>query len=227
MKGLLSRTRNSPFLLKNAKFFWKNGKNGPGVFCRPSFFYLLRREFCKDHYTLSEFLTVRDPPRAVVGVPRASVLEVPAGGGLFAFLGPVCGLAGGACGVGSAGQRGDERANEDGKYEIVFHYDKGSLAKIDLSQAYVAYYAMTVQDQIDTIVGEDLEDFPPLPEDAQIAFDESIGTMELRKIARIKIQTLNDNTVSVSFTDTDDPLPGREYFFVIPNAGLGGSVIPY
>ena len=117
--------------------------------------------------------------------------------------------------------------NEDGKYEIVFHYDTGSLAKIDLSQAYVAYYAMTVQDQIDTIVGEDLEDFPPLPEDAQIAFDESIGTMELRKIARIKIRTLNDNTVSVSFTDTDDPLPGREYFFVIPNAGLGGSVIPY
>ena len=86
---------------------------------------------------------------------------------------------------------------------------------------------MTVQDQIDTIVGDDLEDFPPLPEDAQIAFDESIGTMELRKIARIKIRTLNDNTVSVSFTDTDDPLPGREYFFVIPNAGLGGSVIPY
>ena len=117
--------------------------------------------------------------------------------------------------------------NEDGKYEIVFHYDKGSLAKTDLSPAYVAYYAMTVQDQIDTIVGEDLEDFPPLPEDAQIAFDESIGTMELRKIARIRIRTLNDNTVSVSFTDTDDPLPGREYFFVIPNAGLGGSVIPY
>ena len=117
--------------------------------------------------------------------------------------------------------------NEDGKYEIVFHYDKGSLAKMDLSQAYVAYYAMTVQDQIDTIVGEELEDFPPLPEDAQIAFDESMDTMELRKIAWIKIRTLNDNTLSVSFTDTDDPLPGRQYFFVIPNAGLAGSVIPY
>lgn len=116
--------------------------------------------------------------------------------------------------------------NEDGSYEIVFHYDKGGFEKMDLSQAFVAYYAMTVQDQIDAIVGEDLEEFPPLPEDAQIAFDEAIGTMELRKIARIKIRTLNDNTLSVSFTDRDDPLPGREYFFVIPNMGLAGSVAP-
>ncbi len=116
--------------------------------------------------------------------------------------------------------------NEDGKYEIVFHYDKGGFEKMDLSQAYVAYYGLTVQDQIDTIVGEDLEDLPPLPEDAQFAFDESIDALELRRIARITVRTLNDNTLRVSFTDRDDPIPGREYFFVIPNAGLGGSVIP-
>lgn len=116
--------------------------------------------------------------------------------------------------------------NEDGKYEIVFHYDKGGFEKMDLSQAYVAYYGFTVQDQINTILGEDLEDLPPLPEDAQFAFDQATDAMELRRIARINIRTLNDNTLRVSFRDRDDPIPGREYFFVIPSTGLGGSVIP-
>lgn len=115
--------------------------------------------------------------------------------------------------------------NESGDYEFIFHYDRGGFERMDLSQAYVAYYAMTIQDQIDSIVDGESEDFPPLPEDVQIPFDESIGAMQLKKIAVIKIRTLNDNTLSVSFKDKDDPVPGREYFFIIPNAGLGGSVI--
>lgn len=116
--------------------------------------------------------------------------------------------------------------NEKGEYELIFHYDKGGFEKMDLSQAYVAYYVMTVQDQIDSIVDGEAEEFPPVPADVQFSYDESIGAMELKKVAVIRIRTLNDNTLSVSFRDRDDPIPGREYFFIIPNASLGGSAIP-
>ena len=114
---------------------------------------------------------------------------------------------------------------EDGKYSFSFYYAKGGFLKMDLSQAYIAYYADTVLDEIEGITGEDWEEIPPLPADAQEIFDDTIGSGQLEKIGVIKIETLNDNTLEVSFTDKSDPMPGREYFFIIPNMGLAGSVI--
>ena len=61
---------------------------------------------------------------------------------------------------------------------------------------------------------------------AQAAYDEAMGLGELEKIAVIKIKTLDDYHLSVSFTDKHNPLPGKEYFFIIPNMGLAGSVAP-
>ena len=116
--------------------------------------------------------------------------------------------------------------SDEGSYAITFRYEKGGFAKMDLSQAYVAYYPFTVQDQIDTIVGDDKEEIPPLPVDAQEAVNEVLGIGELKKIAVIKVLTVDDKTLTVSFKDTDNPIRGKEYFFIIPNAGLAGSVIP-
>ena len=70
------------FYAKNANFGAETEKNGERVFPKTSFFYLLPREFCKDHYTLSEFLAVRDPSRAVAGVSGTSFFEVRFSGGL-------------------------------------------------------------------------------------------------------------------------------------------------
>ena len=116
--------------------------------------------------------------------------------------------------------------SEEGSYAITFRYEKGGFAKMDLSQAYVAYHPITLQDQIDTIVGDDKEEIPPLPFDAQEAVNDVLGIGELKKIAVIKVLTVDDKTLTVSFKDTDDPIRGKEYFFIIPNAGLAGSVIP-
>ena len=114
----------------------------------------------------------------------------------------------------------------EGKYTLYFYYEKGGFQKMDLSQAYVACYSVSFEDQIDSITGGDIEEFPPLPADAQAAFDEAMGFGELEKIAVITIKTLDDYHLSVSFTDKHNPLPGKEYFFIIPNMGLAGSVAP-
>ena len=114
----------------------------------------------------------------------------------------------------------------EGKYTLYFYYEKGGFQKMDLSQAYVACYSVSFEDQIDSITDGDTGEYPPLPEDAQLAFDEAMGFGELEKIAVIKIKTLDDYHLSVSFTDKHNPLPGKEYFFIIPNMGLAGSVAP-
>ena len=116
--------------------------------------------------------------------------------------------------------------NADGAYTVTFRYDEGGFKKMDLSRAYVAYERLTVLDQIETIVGEDAEDIPPLPFDAQSALDEAVGEGELLKIAVITVETVDDKTVKVSFTDNDNPYIGKEYFFIIPNAGVSGAVTP-
>ena len=114
---------------------------------------------------------------------------------------------------------------EDGAYTLTFHYNRGGFEKMDLSQAFVAYYHRSVLDQIDMILDEEAEAFVPLPEDVQASVEEAVEAEQLQKIAVIKIKTLNDNTLEVSFKDRDEPLPGKEYFFVIPNMGLAGSAV--
>ena len=114
----------------------------------------------------------------------------------------------------------------EGAYTLTFRYAPGGFARMDLSRAYVAYYPITVLDQVDAIVGEDDGEIPPLPVDAQNAVNEAVGAGELQKIAVVTIETVDDNTLRVSFTDRDDPVQGKEYFFVIPNEELTGSVIP-
>lgn len=114
----------------------------------------------------------------------------------------------------------------EGAYTVTFRYEKGGFEKMDLSRAYVAYYPFTIQDRVDAIVGEDTEDIPPLPADAQNAVDEVTGAGRLQKIAVITVETVDDKTLKISFTDKDDPLPGKEYYFIIPNEGLSGAVLP-
>ena len=117
--------------------------------------------------------------------------------------------------------------NPEGTYQVTFHSDKGGFKKMDLSQAYVAYYPTSVMDQIDAITSDDgSNEIPPLPDDAQVEINEAIGADQLQKIAVITIVTLDDNTLEVSFTDNDNPVEGKEYFFIIPNEGISGSVIP-
>ena len=116
--------------------------------------------------------------------------------------------------------------NPDGSCTITFRYDKGGFRKMDLSRAYVADHPVTVQDRIDLITGDDIEEFPPLPADAQDALDEATGADQLRRIAVVMVVTVDDNTLKVTFTDTDAPAGGREYYFIIPNEGLAGSAIP-
>ena len=136
----------------------------------------------------------------------------------------------------------------EGSYTVTFRREKGGFKDMDLSRAYVAYRPTTVMDQIHAITGEDkepthtitggnaepahtitggdAEPIPPLPADAQAAMDEALGADGLKKIAVIAVETVDDNTLRVSFTDKDDPIEGREYFFIIPNESLSGSVIP-
>lgn len=114
---------------------------------------------------------------------------------------------------------------EDGSYTFTFYYDRGGFQKMDLSQAFVAYYHRSVLDQINMILDEETEELIPLPEDVQASVEEAVEAEQLQKIAVIKIKTLNDNTLEVSFKDRDEPLPGKEYFFVIPNMGLAGSAV--
>ena len=116
--------------------------------------------------------------------------------------------------------------SEEDSYKITVRYDKGGFEKMDLSQAYIAYYPFTVLDQINIITGGETEDIPPLPDDAQESLDAALGTGELEKIAVITVATLDDQTLTVSFTDRDCPIKDREYYFIIPNEGLAGSVIP-
>lgn len=116
--------------------------------------------------------------------------------------------------------------NPEGAYTVTFRYEAGGFLKMDLSRAYVAYNPLTVQDQIDAIVGEDTADIPPLPVDAQQAVDEALGEDQLQKIAVISIETVDDQTLRVSFTDRDNPISGREYYFILPDAGISGSVLP-
>ena len=114
----------------------------------------------------------------------------------------------------------------EGAYTVTIRRDEGGFRKMDLSQAYVAYYPFTIQDQIDAITDGNTEDVPPLPADAQNAIDEVTGAKELQKIAVITVETVDDNTLRVSFTDRDDPLQGKEYYFIIPNEGLSAVIRP-
>ena len=116
--------------------------------------------------------------------------------------------------------------NRDGKYTVTFRYADGGFETMDLSKAYVAFERFTIQDQINTITDGELESFPPLPIDAQNELDEVLGEDQLDKIAVVTIQTVDDQTLEVSFTDKDNPIPGRTYYFIIPNAGLAGAVLP-
>ena len=116
--------------------------------------------------------------------------------------------------------------NPEGTYSVTFRSDKGGFEKMDLSKAYVAYYPFTVVNQIDAIVGEDAVNVPPLPVDAQNAINEVTGAGQLEKIAVVTIETVDDWTVRVSFTDKDNPVSGKEYFLIIPNEWLAGSFLP-
>ncbi len=114
----------------------------------------------------------------------------------------------------------------EGAYTVTIRSEKDGFQKMDLSRAYVAYYPFTFQDQIDAITDGNTEDVPPLPADAQNAIDEVAGANELRKIAVITVETVDGNTLRVSFTDKDDPLQGKEYYFIIPNEGLSAAIRP-
>ena len=116
--------------------------------------------------------------------------------------------------------------NPDGSYSVTFHYETGGFKNMDLSQAYVAYYPYTIMDQVESITGDDSEDIPALPADVQNAMDDATGANQLQKIAIVAIETIDDNTLVVSFTDKDSPVKDREYFFLIPNEELSGSFIP-
>lgn len=116
--------------------------------------------------------------------------------------------------------------SEEGKYEMTFRYEPGGLAEADMSQAYVAYYPTTVTDVVDAITGGEDDGIPELPADAQEELAEAEGADELAHIAVIVVETLDDTTLRVSFTDDEQPLQGRTYWFIIPNLGIGGSVTP-
>ena len=114
--------------------------------------------------------------------------------------------------------------DSEGTYNVTFHYDNGGFADMDLSQAYVCFDPVSVLDQIENITGE--SEFPELPQDALDQLNEAIGEGGLVKVAIITVKTVDDNTLEVSFTDTESPIPEKEYFFVIPNEELAGSFIP-
>ena len=111
----------------------------------------------------------------------------------------------------------------DGSYRVTISYDQGGFEKMDLSQAYIAYYPRTVMDQVEDITGGD-EDIPPLPENVQQQMNSAVGAGELQKTGVIIIETVDDNTLTVAFSDPDGTASGREYYFVIPNEGLTGLI---
>ncbi len=86
--------------------------------------------------------------------------------------------------------------------------------------------SVTLLDQIETITDGNTEEVPELPQDALDELNEAIGEGEMVKVAIITVKTVDDNTLEVSFTDTESPIPGKEYFFVIPHEELAGSFIP-
>ena len=117
--------------------------------------------------------------------------------------------------------------NADGSYEVQIRYDKGGFEKMDLSQAYVAYSPVTAMDNIAAIEENSSavsEDIPDLPTDAQQAMDEALGEDQLEHIAVIKVETVDDNTLNVSFTDSQNQFIVDEYYFVIPNEELAGTI---
>lgn len=114
----------------------------------------------------------------------------------------------------------------EGTYNVTFHYDNGGLKDMDMSQAYVCFDPVSVMDQIESITDGNMEEIPELPQDALDELNEAIGEGELLKVAIITVKTVDDNTLEVSFTDTESPILGKEYFFVIPNEELAGSFIP-
>ncbi len=114
----------------------------------------------------------------------------------------------------------------EGTYNVTFHYDNGGLKDMDMSQAYVCFDPVSVLDQIETITDGNTEEVPELPQDALDELNEAIGEGEMVKVAIITVKTVDDNTLEVSFTDTESPIIGKEYFFVIPNEELAGSFIP-
>ena len=114
----------------------------------------------------------------------------------------------------------------EGTYNVTFHYDNGGLKDMDMSQAYVCFDPVSVMDQIESITDGNMEEIPELPQDALDELNEAIGEGELLKVAIIIVKTVDDNTLEVSFTDTESPILGKEYFFVIPNEELAGSFIP-
>ena len=116
--------------------------------------------------------------------------------------------------------------SSDGKYELTVHYAGGGFEKMNLGRAYIAYYPFTLQDQLDMITEDNTEEVPDLPADVQNTMNEVMGENDLQKVAVITVKTLDDQTLTVSFTDDDNAFPGREYYFVIPNEGLAGSVVP-
>lgn len=113
--------------------------------------------------------------------------------------------------------------NSAGEYVLTFHYDKGGFSDADMSKAYVAYYPSGIDDMVDVITGGETGDIPALPEDAASAYSASQGTDKLEKIAVIKVLTVDDKTLEVSFRDPDQPVNGRDYWFFIPNLNLAGS----
>ncbi len=116
--------------------------------------------------------------------------------------------------------------NSEGTYNVTFHYDNGGIKDMDMSQAYVCFDPVSVLDQIETITDGNTEEVPELPQDALDELNEAIGEGEMVKVAIITVKTVDDNTLEVSFTDTESPILGKEYFFVIPNEELAGSFIP-
>ena len=116
--------------------------------------------------------------------------------------------------------------NREGSYLITVHYDKGGFEKMDLSRAYVAYDYNSILDKIDAITDGNVEETPDLPTDAKEELDEAVGEGRLVKVAVITVETMDDQTLKVQFTDKDEPIIGKEYYFVIPNMSLSGSFIP-
>ena len=116
--------------------------------------------------------------------------------------------------------------NSDGSYLVTIHYDKGGFEKMDLSQAYIAYDYLSVLDQIETITDGDVDITSDLPEDFKNMVNEATGEGQLEKLSVVIIETVDDQTLNVKFTDSDNPFPGKAYYFIIPNEVLTAHILP-
>ena len=115
--------------------------------------------------------------------------------------------------------------DSEGDYMATFRYEEGGFEKMDLSQAYVAYDPENLLDSIKATEADSVsEETPELPEDAQEYINHTISEDQLEKIAVVTVETVDDNTVTVSFKDSDNPLAVAEYYFIIPNEGVAGTV---